>query len=74
MGWRYGGGWPPWELPSLSCDPLTLSHFLAGSGAAYRENEKTGGRGPLPAIFLTPQKSDCTPKFFLFGLFLAENL
>lgn len=40
--------WPPWELPSLRCDPLTLSHFLPGPGADYRDHEKTGGRGWLP--------------------------
>ena len=48
IGWRYGGGWHPWEFPSLWCDPLTLSHFLPGPGADYRDHEKTGGRGWLP--------------------------
>lgn len=38
------GGLAPVGIASLRCDPLTLSHILAGRGADYREHGKTGGR------------------------------
>ena len=66
--------WQFFELPSLSCFALQALGGAAMQGDAQGTKKQGAGWLALAAIFLMPQKSDCTPKFYDFWVFLIKKV